>query len=445
MKRVAIIGAGPAGLVAAKSMVAKGFETIVFEKFKTLGGLWNPLRHRSWGDDLTTNLSKFTCCFSDHPWPLPSSPMLDLFPTQQQLYEYLLRYQLQYLQDETMFRYQCEVIRIEQTTTATAAITRNWEVQWYDEQRKLMREEFDYVVVATGFFGEPALPSEIVSEGFSGEVIHSNDFKNSLKYEGKRVAVIGGSHNAAEIASNVSFYAKTVYHIAPRPFWPMPRLLPINPSSSVSPYLPLDLVFYQRASHDTFEKEIALNSIEKNQSLDSYFRSFHGSAAPYCPSESLRGHPPVIAISDYYSQMIQSNKIHLLFGRVGQVTNTGDLFTSTHSRGNQPSSDVDALPSSSHSLDLEPTLLCSGIDAIIFCTGYRTQFPFFSPLILETLQHRPHDNDQFLPLLTHRSMIHPDLPGLGFVGMYRGPYFGIMEKQAVRILCSPSCVSLITP
>lgn len=28
-------------------------------------------------------------------------------------------------------------------------------------------------------------------------------------------------------------------------------------------------------------------------------------------------------------------------------------------------------------------------------------------------------------------MIHPDLPGLGFVGIYRGPYFGVMEKQAV--------------
>jgi hypothetical protein len=433
MRRVAIIGAGPAGLVTAKAMLAKGLEPIIFEKFITLGGMWNPLRHRSWGDDLTTNLSKFTCCFSDHPWPSPSSStstMIDLFPTQQQFYDYLLRYQHQYL-DQTIFRYQCEVIHIEKktsipTTTETTIPSPliSWEVQWYNEQRQLLTEEFDSVVVATGFFGQPAIRNELISLDFSGEVIHSNEFKNSFNYEGKRVAVIGGSHNAAEIASNVSLYAKSVHHITPRPFWPMPRLLPINPSSSTSPYLPLDLIFFQRASHETFEKETALNSPEKNQILDQYFRSFHGSKTPYGPLEKASSSqncsplPPVIAIADYYSQMIQSEKIQVVFGRVGRISETGEVFAET--------------PPTTPEIPIHsPSPLCSNIDVVIFCTGYRTQFPFFSAEILEILQHHPHD-DQFVPLLTHRSMIHPDLPGLGFVGMYRGPYFGIMEKQAVE-------------
>jgi hypothetical protein len=30
-------------------------------------------------------------------------------------------------------------------------------------------------------------------------------------------------------------------------------------------------------------------------------------------------------------------------------------------------------------------------------------------------------------------MLHPVLPGLYFVGMYKGPYFGVIELQAVSV------------
>jgi Flavin-binding monooxygenase-like/Family of unknown function (DUF6314) len=68
------------------------------------------------------------------------------------------------------------------------------------------------------------------------------------------------------------------------------------------------------------------------------------------------------------------------------------------------------------------------VDALLFCTGYKPSFPFFSPEILSLLQFSP--SDTFHPLLLHRCIFHPSLPNLGFVGMYRGPYFGIQELQA---------------
>ncbi len=42
MLTVAIIGAGPAGLVSAKEAKAHGLNPTVFEKGSTVGGLWKP-------------------------------------------------------------------------------------------------------------------------------------------------------------------------------------------------------------------------------------------------------------------------------------------------------------------------------------------------------------------------------------------------------------------
>lgn len=41
MKTVAIVGAGPAGLVAAKVLLTDGFDVTVFDKNTTLGGIWS--------------------------------------------------------------------------------------------------------------------------------------------------------------------------------------------------------------------------------------------------------------------------------------------------------------------------------------------------------------------------------------------------------------------
>ncbi len=62
--KIAIIGAGPAGLVSAKYALENGFETTIFEKESELGGLWNPSTGAMW-ESMHANLSNFTCIFSD--------------------------------------------------------------------------------------------------------------------------------------------------------------------------------------------------------------------------------------------------------------------------------------------------------------------------------------------------------------------------------------------
>src|SRR5262249_21495440 len=76
-------------------------------------------------------------------------------------------------------------------------------------------------------------------------------------------------------------------------------------------------------------------------------------------------------------------------------------------------------------LDTGTTVSC---DAIIWCTGYRPKLPLLSA---ETLAALDFDPDELLqPLLLHKCTLHPDLPSRAFVGLYRGPSFGVIELQA---------------
>jgi len=67
-------------------------------------------------------------------------------------------------------------------------------------------------------------------------------------------------------------------------------------------------------------------------------------------------------------------------------------------------------------------------DILILCTGYRPCLDFFSKNILQQLSYRP--DDLFCPIILHRTIFHPSLPNLAFIGMYRGPFWPIIELQS---------------
>ena len=68
------------------------------------------------------------------------------------------------------------------------------------------------------------------------------------------------------------------------------------------------------------------------------------------------------------------------------------------------------------------------VDAIVMCTGYTTALPMLEQSVLTALEFDP--DDRLQPTLLHRQVFHPALPGLAFVGHYRGPYFPVMELQS---------------
>ncbi|CAM9573862.1 unnamed protein product, partial [Hapterophycus canaliculatus] len=68
------------------------------------------------------------------------------------------------------------------------------------------------------------------------------------------------------------------------------------------------------------------------------------------------------------------------------------------------------------------------VDHVIFCTGLRPRLRFLPEELLRLLEFD--ENDLLQPLVLHLQTWNPRVPGLGFVGVYRGPYFGSMELQA---------------
>ena len=61
------------------------------------------------------------------------------------------------------------------------------------EDGAIDKEEFDFVVVSSGFYSIPYIPEkfEAVMESFTGKVIHSVEYQDWKPFEDQRVVVCG--------------------------------------------------------------------------------------------------------------------------------------------------------------------------------------------------------------------------------------------------------------
>ena len=87
--RVAIVGAGPSGLVAAKHALQAGFDVAVFEASDDLGGQWHTnAAHSGVWPGMHTNTSRAMTAFSDFAAPAD----YPLHPAAEQIHAYLRAY-----------------------------------------------------------------------------------------------------------------------------------------------------------------------------------------------------------------------------------------------------------------------------------------------------------------------------------------------------------------
>jgi dimethylaniline monooxygenase (N-oxide forming) len=89
MRRVAVIGAGPGGIVAARYLLSEGLEPVLFEQGKRIGCQWSgePQQSGVW-PSMRTNTSRIMTAFSD----LPHTPGTPTYPSNQMMADYLQRY-----------------------------------------------------------------------------------------------------------------------------------------------------------------------------------------------------------------------------------------------------------------------------------------------------------------------------------------------------------------
>ncbi|KAL5345630.1 hypothetical protein ACLOAV_009384 [Pseudogymnoascus australis] len=456
------------------------FKVTVFEQLSRLGGLW-PSTATDKGlinPSMSTNLSKYTVCFSDKTWPEnePSRPS-PLFPKASDVGQYLQQYVDKYLNHPSVeIKTSC---RVEEASMVEGDASKP--IKWRVRVRKLRANDkgpnslasndasadsnlntseteehlFDHVIISSGFFGKPIIPKAFVNqEGTPIPIIHSSEFSDlkELLKENKRapgkILVVGGSMSGAETSATIaaqisseihspgksdieSIEQYTIHHVTSKPFWTVPFFLPLktqvdnaNHDGKVITFLPLDMVMFNlsnRSPEECLKNRSGIVSPEAAQRSHDAFKLFNGgeaSAYAFLPTDKETD-APWLAISDTYSSFAQSDAIKITRGRVKSIADDHTSVT------------VET-PSSTETLD--------NISAIIFATGFdsASSLSFLPESILSTLGYDSSTPDLPLALSLH-STIHPSIPSLGFVGFYRGPYWGVAEQQAalLRTLWQP--------
>jgi cation diffusion facilitator CzcD-associated flavoprotein CzcO len=186
---------------------------------------------------MVANQSKHTVQFSDLAW-MPGAPE---FPRAWQVGQYLERYLKRYC-SEAELKLGTRVETAKQVTSLGGDV--RWQVQTKSEDGGMQETEFDYLVVASGYFGKAALPS---LEGGNTDVpiIHSSAYRDLESLlsradgRGGKILVVGGQMSGVEIAGTIASHLSsavnspgpskiqypekyTLHHIIQRPIWVFP-------------------------------------------------------------------------------------------------------------------------------------------------------------------------------------------------------------------------------
>ncbi|XP_041378063.1 dimethylaniline monooxygenase [N-oxide-forming] 2-like [Gigantopelta aegis] len=205
-RRVAVVGAGVAGLTAIKSCLDEGLEPVCFELRSDIGGLWNYSDH-CYPDDgarpyecLITNTSKWTTPFSDFPFPEDCPPLFSYGV----FFSYLRNYANHF--DVTKhIQFDTKVLSVSMATDYD--VTGRWIVET-ENHESVRSDVFDYVMVCSGFCKTARMPKINGVEKFGGSSEHSQTYRSNLKYKNKSVLIIGNGNSAGDIAADISHVAK---------------------------------------------------------------------------------------------------------------------------------------------------------------------------------------------------------------------------------------------
>ena len=209
--KIGIIGAGAAGLCAAKNGIEFGCEVTVFEQTNDIGGTWvykdqvgkdeNGLDiHTSMYQGLYTNLPKEIMGYPDFPF----TEQEDSYISSDEVFNYYKSYADKFgLRKFVKFEH--FVVRVR------PLLDESWEMIVKNlSSGKYETFIFDIVLVCNGHYWSPFIPKLKGQSNFEGKQMHTHDYRKPEAFLNEKVLVVGAGPSGTDCVIEISKFAKQV-------------------------------------------------------------------------------------------------------------------------------------------------------------------------------------------------------------------------------------------
>ncbi|KAJ7587120.1 hypothetical protein C8J56DRAFT_1051412 [Mycena floridula] len=212
IKRVAVIGAGPAGLQAAAQLVKDNFTVRLFEQAPGPGGNWLysdevPLRESY--PDAPVHLPQIITGMPDIPYVCDKPWMVSHYQIQSNVSAYASFHNLNSNDDNG------------NVTSVTTWVLTLHRLEHLHESNRIKAtwwtEDFDAVTIANGCYFKPHVPDikglmdwSAIKEHGRYSIYHLRTYRRPKRYAGKTALIIGTGTSGSEIAQDLDRYAHKI-------------------------------------------------------------------------------------------------------------------------------------------------------------------------------------------------------------------------------------------
>lgn len=220
--KYALIGAGPMGLAMAKTLLEQGVDFQGFELHSDVGGLWDIDGPRSTMYESAHLISSKTMTeFDDFPMPEGTAE----YPSHRELRGYFQDF-AKHFDLYRHYKFNTEILKV----TPLGENGDGWRVEWQEDGQ---RHEAIYkgILIANGTLSEPNMPD--FPGNFSGELIHSSQYRSPRQFENKRVLIIGAGNSGCDIAVDAIHHGKSCDLSMRRGYYFVPKYIFGKPADTM--------------------------------------------------------------------------------------------------------------------------------------------------------------------------------------------------------------------
>ena len=196
-RKYCVVGAGPAGLIMARALIAEGVPFDWFEKQGDVGGIWTM-------DDPDSPMyasahfisSKYTSGFVGYPMPEDYPD----YPSWHEIRDYIRAF----ARDFGLYPYLTLDTAVER---AEPIADGRWAVTLSTGETR----EYDGLIACPGVTWHPNVPELPGATSFTGEIRHSRTYRDPEEFAGRRVLIVGAGNSGVDIACDAARTASRAF------------------------------------------------------------------------------------------------------------------------------------------------------------------------------------------------------------------------------------------